>query len=85
MPLCSRPNGQIRNMLDLTKRLGLLSVGQATMSDLDLVAAIRTCADCDCGATCRDWLAQAPSTLKQPPSFCPDALQLARAKAAAMA
>lgn len=82
MPLCSTPNGQIRNMLDLTKRLGLLAVGTGRMPDLDLVAAIRTCADCDCGEACRAWLARAPNTLKQPPSFCPDALQLARAKAA---
>lgn len=82
MPLCSRPNGQIRNMLDLTRRLGLLASGQAEIADLDLVAAIRVCSDCDCGETCRAWLARAPSRLKQPPSFCPDALQLARAKAA---
>ena len=81
MPLCSTPNGQIRNMLDLTKRLGLLAVGNG-IADLDLVAAIRTCADCNCGETCRAWLAHAPNTLRQPPSFCPDALQLARAKAA---
>lgn len=82
MPLCSRPNGQIRNMLDLTARLGLLADDVARQPLLDLVAAIRICADCDCGETCRAWLAHAPRKLKQPPSFCPDALELARAKAA---
>ena len=83
MPLCSRPNGQIRNMLDLTRRLGLLAAGKADIpGDLDLMAAIRICAGCSCGEDCRLWLSRAPSTLKQPPSFCPDALQLARAKAA---
>lgn len=81
MPLCSRPNEQIRNLLDLARRLGVLADSESA-GDLDLVSAVRICADCSCGETCRDWLANAPRKLKQPPSFCPDALPLARAKAA---
>jgi hypothetical protein len=81
MPLCSRPNEQIRNILDLAKRLGVLADSESA-GDLDLISAVRICSDCSCGEACRDWLASAPRKLKQPPSFCPDALRLARAKAA---
>ena len=71
----------VPNMAAMTGRLGLDTVPAAWPTGVSQLAlAINACQQCDAFDVCTDWLARAPSTVKKPPAFCPNAPEFARVK-----
>ena len=71
-----------RNLADMTERLGLSApVAAAWPTGVSQLAqAIDACQRCDTTEVCTDWLARAPKVIEAPPAFCPNAVELKRAK-----
>jgi hypothetical protein len=65
---------RLPNMSEMMAQLGL------DAQDLNVGSVLRACQSCRADEVCHDWLARAPKSLKQAPSFCPNANRFAHAR-----
>jgi hypothetical protein len=69
---------RLRNMSEMMDRLGF-DTETLARTELNVSSVIRACQICPADEVCHNWLARAPKSFKQAPSFCPNAERYARA------
>jgi len=70
MSTSDRFGHQITNMSSMMSRLG---VDPGTLASDLLGSAMHACLDCPSGEVCHDWLAQAATSPRLAPDYCPNA------------